>query len=73
MKIYITHTNTRFNEGEIRECESLDTCCASLIDTEDFGKFAPGLVVSKPDMDSPLEEKAKGCDWCVEIYDDYRE
>ena len=27
MKVYITHTNTKYNEGEIRECESLKSCC----------------------------------------------
>ena len=73
MKIYITHVNTNHNEGEIRECESLETLCASLLDTEDFKGFYPELVVSKPDMDSPLNEKSKQCVWCVEIYDNYRE
>jgi len=73
MKVYITHTDTKYNEGEIRECESLESCCESLLDTEDFNGFVPELVISKPDMDSPLDEKSKSCKWCIEIYDDYRE
>ena len=73
MKVYITHTETKYNEGEIRECESLESCCESLLDTEDFNGFVPELVVSKPDMESPLDEKSKSCKWCIEIYDNYRE
>lgn len=73
MKIYITHVYTNYNEGEIRECESLETLCASLLDTEDFHGFIPELIISRPDMDSLLDDKSKQCDWCVEIYDNYRE
>ena len=72
MKVYITHTDTKYNEGEIRECESLESCCESLLDTEDFNGFVPELVISKPDMESPLDEKSKSCKWCIEIYDNYR-
>ena len=55
------------------ESESLETLCNSIIDMKDFWRLQPELIISKPDMDNPYDEREKQCDWVIEIYDDYRE
>ena len=73
MKAFVTKSSEFIYQGEIRESETLEMLCSSLLDTEDFNGFKEELVISKPDMDHPFDEREKECDWVIEIYDDYRE
>lgn len=73
VKAFVHKTSGMRSKGKIMESESLETLCNSIIDLHDFGGFQPELVISKPDMDHPYDEREKQCDWVIEIYDDYRE
>ena len=73
MKVYVCRTSGKFNSGYIEECDNLEKECEILLESENFYDFPPELVIRKPDVNSPLEEKEKCCDWVIEIYDDYRE
>ena len=73
MKAFVHKTSSIRSKGQIMESENLETLCNSILDMQDFGGFAPEIVVSKPDMDHPYDEREKQCDWVIEIYDDYRE
>ena len=71
MKVFVTRSSGWSSEGEIREYKDLDECVETLLKTEDFGNFEPGLVISRPDDLRP--EREKSCDYEVEIYDTWRE
>lgn len=71
MKVFVTKSSRWIPEGEVREYIDLDECIETLLSTEDFGKFAPEVIISRPD--DYLPEKAKSCDYEVEIYDSWRE
>lgn len=71
MTVFVTRSSGWSSEGEIREYKDLDECVETLLKTEDFGKFAPELIISRPD--DLLPERAKSCDYEVEIYDTWRE
>ena len=73
MKAFVYKTSGIRSIGQIMESESLEVLCNSIIDTQDFNGFIPELVISKPDMDCPYDEREKQCEWVIEIYDDYRE
>jgi hypothetical protein len=73
VKAFVHKTSGMRSKGKIMESESLETLCNSIIVLQDFGRFQPELVISKPDMDHPYDEREKQCDWVIEIYDDYRE
>lgn len=73
MKAFVYKTSGIRSKGKIMESESLETLCNSIIYLQDFGRFIPELIISKPDMNNPYYEQEKQCDWVIEIYDDYRE
>jgi hypothetical protein len=73
VKAFVYKTSGICSEGKIMESESLETLCNSLIEFQDFRDFQPELIISKPEMDHPYDEREKQCDWVIEIYDDYRE
>lgn len=73
MKAFVYKTSGFRSNGKIMESENLETLCNSILVLQDFRGFAPEIVVSKPDMDNPYDEREKQCDWLIEIYDDYRE
>ena len=73
MKAFVHKTSGIRSKGKIMESESLETLCNSIIDFQDFGRFQPELVISKPNMDCPYDEREKQWDCVIEIYDDYRE
>ena len=71
MKVFVTKASKWRRDGEVREYESLEECIKTLLKTEDFGKFAPEVIVSEPD--DFLLDNHKECDYEVEIYDTWRE
>ena len=73
MKAFVHKTSGMRSKGRIMESENLETLCNSILDMQDFGGFTPELIISKPDMDHPYDEREKQCEWVIEIYDDYRE
>ena len=64
-------------KGHIEEFESIDLCIKTLLQTSDFGKFQHELVISEPDryenVPKEWKDKVAGCEYIVEIYDDWRE
>ena len=73
MKAFVYKTSDMISEGKILESENLETLCNSILVLQDFRGFTPQIIVSKPDMDNPYDEREKQCEWVIEIYDDYRE
>ena len=71
MKFFVTRSSERRKDGEVREYDNLDECIETLLNTEDFGSFEPGLIISRADDFYP--EKLKECDYEIEIYDTWRE
>ena len=73
MKAFVYKTSGMRSDGKILESENLETLCNSILDLQDFKGFFPEIIVSKPKMDYPRDEREKQCEWVIEIYDDYRE
>ena len=73
MKAFVHKTSGIRSNGKIMESESLETLCNSILVLQDFRGFTPEIIVSKPDMDNPYNEREKQCEWVIEIYDEYRE
>ena len=71
MKIYVTRTSGSYFAGEVREYSDLKECVDTLLDTEKYGKFEPGLVIYR--ARESFGANAAGCEYEVEIYDDWRE
>ena len=73
MKIWVHKASKLWREGEIREYSGLEECVKTLLDTEDYGSFEPGVIVSKAD---DMKKDISGCEECeydVMIYDTYIE
>lgn len=73
MKAFVHKTSGMCSDGKILYSENLETLCNSILDSQDFKGFFPEIIVSKPKMDNPCDEREKQCEWVIEIYDDYRE
>ena len=71
MKVFVTRSSKWISDGEVREYKDLTECIETLLSKEDYGMFSPELVISRPD--DYLPEKAKSCEYEVEIYDTWRE
>lgn len=56
---------SKYNESELREYEDLKDCVDTLLGME-FGTWDPELIISRP-------KKPDDCEYCVEIYDTWRE
>ena len=71
MKVYVTRTSGSQFKGDVREYADLKECIDILLETEQFGKFEPGVILYKAgDM---IPDYAKECEYEVELYDDWRE
>jgi len=71
MKIFVTKSSEWRKDGEVKEYDNLKECIETLLNTEDFGEFEPGLIIKKPD--DFYHEKTKECDYEIEIYNTWRE
>ena len=71
MKVFVTKSSKLQSEGEIREYKDLTECIETLLSKEDFGKFVPEVIISRPDDIYPCIWKS--CDYIAEIYDTWRE
>ncbi len=72
MKVFVTRASKWLPDGEVREYKDLNECVETLLSNEDFKGFAPGVIISRID-DIILPERAKSCDYEVEIYDSFIE
>ncbi|MBO7664061.1 MAG: hypothetical protein J6U01_11920 [Clostridia bacterium] len=69
MKVYVQKTSQVWGEGKAREYSNLSECIDSLLDNEDYGRWAPSVIVSRAD-DMTTEECGEKCDYEILIYDD---
>ena len=72
MKVYVSKTSDTWGKGKVKEYTDLHECITTLLETEDFGKFDPEIIVSKAD-DMTESKCGEKCEYEIEIYDDYRE
>lgn len=72
MKIHVERTSD-WHYGEIRDYDTLEDCINDLLEHENYGNNSPEVVVSKPNSETWVPEKARQCDFRVEIYDTWRE
>lgn len=73
MKAYVYKTSEIASQGQIIESKDLETLCGVLLEPENFNGWEGQIIVSKPDIEHPVNEMEKQCDWVIEIYDDFRE
>lgn len=73
MKAYVYKTSEMASQGQVMESKDLETLCGVLLEFQDFNGWKGEIIISKPDIEHPLDEREKQCDWVIEIYDDYRE
>lgn len=76
MKLYVKAASDPCGtEGRIIECESLEKYFDEVASTHDFGDWIPEIIVSDPKRYGryTCPEAAKGCDYIIEIYDDWIE
>ena len=72
MKVYVTKTSDEWGTGKVQEYSDLHECITTLLETEDFGRWEPEIIVSKAD-DMTEEQCGEKCEYEIELYDDYRE
>lgn len=70
VKCFIEKTSSCFWH-DVRTYDNLEDCVNDLLDHENYGNNSPKLVISKPQK--WMCKEAQSCDYCIEIYDDYRE
>ena len=70
MRFFVTRSSEWRSDGEIREYDNLEECIETILNTENFGMFAPELIISRPD---DFLKKSEKCDYEIEIYDTWRE
>lgn len=70
IKCFIERTSS-LNWHDVRNYNNLEDCVNDLLDHENYGNGSPELVISKPRK--YMVEEAQSCDYCVEIYDTWRE
>lgn len=76
MKVFVTRSSGFISDGQAREYENLEECVNTLLEKENYGKFEPELVISKPATLTKLgflPGMEKDCEYVVEIYDTWRE
>ena len=71
MKVFVTRSSKWTRDGEVREYENLETCIKTLLETEDYGKWKPQLVIST--IDQLIPDFGQDCEYEIEIYDTWRE
>lgn len=72
MKVFISKTSDSWGEGKVKEYSDLHECITELLETENFGRWEPAIIVSKAD-DMTTEKCKEVCEYEIEIYDTYRE
>ena len=72
MKIYVDKASDAWGKGKVKDYPDLQSCINELLETEDFGRFEPSIIVSKAD-DMTEDECGEKCEYKVTIYDDYIE
>lgn len=70
IKVYISKASN-WSFCEIRNYNSLEECVEELLSGDYYFNNSPELVISKPE--DWMSNKAKECDYVVEIYDTWRE
>ena len=73
MKVFVRKASDSWREGQVKEYENLQDCIDVLLETEDFGSFEPGVVVSKADDMTKDKSGCEDCEYEVMIYDTWIE
>ena len=72
MKVLVSKASEPWGEGQIEEYEDLQDCIDTLLETADFGRFSPSVIVRN--ADGITEYKSGGaCKYEVTIYDTWIE
>ena len=72
MRIYVDKANETWGKGKVKDYPDLQSCIKELLETEDFGRFKPCVIVSKAD-DMTEDKCGEKCEYEVTIYNDYIE
>ena len=72
MKVYVERSSDPWGKGTVREYADLDECIETLLATEDFGKWYPEIIVSRPD-DITVKKIGEKVEYEIELYDSWRE
>lgn len=72
MKIFVRKASDSWREGTVKECDNFQDFIDNLLDTEDFGRFEPGVIVWKAD-DMTKYKCGEACEYEVTIYDTWIE
>ena len=72
MKVLVEKASDPFGRGQVKEYENLQDCIDTLLETEDFGRFEPGVIVEKTDDTTELK-CGEACEYEVMIYDTWIE
>ena len=72
MKVFVRKASDLWRKGQVKEYENLQDCIDTMLETEDFGKFNPGVIVEKAD-DMTKDESGEACEYKVIIYDTWIE
>lgn len=70
MKIFVRKASGSWRKGKVTECENLQDCIDTLLETADFGGYEPGVIVQKAD-DMTKDICGEMCEYVVTIYDDW--
>lgn len=70
IKCFIERTS-EYSWYDVRTYDNLEDCVNDLLDHECYNNDSQELVISKPQKWK--REEAQSCDYCVEIYDTWRE
>lgn len=79
VKVKITHTSDRYYEFDedtcqIKSYEHLEDCVRDVFANADYNGWKPSVIIMPIyKNDIYLSQQERECDFCVEIYDDYRE
>ena len=72
MKIFVRKASDSWREGSVREYADLQDCIDTLLATEDFGSFEPGVIVERAD-DMTRDKCGEECVYKVTVYDTWIE
>lgn len=72
MKVFVRKASDSWGKGQVKEYENLQDCIDTLLETADFGRFEPGVIVSKAD-DMTKDKCGEACEYEVTIYDTWIE
>ena len=71
MKVFVHKSSEMMEDGEVMEFADMKECVDTLLRSDAFVRFAPQLIICRPDILMP--EKGKECEYEIELYNTWRE